>query len=351
MQLHDYKGCLHIHSTYSDGDASVAEIIAAAARAGLDYIVLTDHDTLEARDRGFAGWHEGVLVLVGAEVHAGRHHCMALGLDHLDGLGRTTHTEEALREIKARGGLTFVVHPCPCHKPLFGVWVPGWDEWDLECFDGLEVWPYLHDWISDLTPWNFLSHQRKPDAWVRGPRPEVLRMWDRCGQKRRVVGIGSLDNHARRFPFRRWHFLEMLPHHYAFRTVRTHLLSPEPFTGDAAADSALVHRLLAEGRCYIAYDLLADPTGFVFEARSPQGPIPMGAQAPVAHTVELRATVPRSAQLRLLRNGHLVAETSDRTLAHKAHQPGVYRLEAYLDGRPWVFSNPVYLREAPRHLS
>jgi predicted metal-dependent phosphoesterase TrpH len=38
---------LHTHSTYSDGSATPEEIVAAAARAGLAGIALTDHDNLD----------------------------------------------------------------------------------------------------------------------------------------------------------------------------------------------------------------------------------------------------------------------------------------------------------------
>lgn len=36
---------LHLHSTYSDGRLTPAEVVAAACRSGLDAIALTDHDT------------------------------------------------------------------------------------------------------------------------------------------------------------------------------------------------------------------------------------------------------------------------------------------------------------------
>ena len=38
-----YAGNIHIHSSYSDGSGSIEEIAKAAAKAGLDYIVITDH--------------------------------------------------------------------------------------------------------------------------------------------------------------------------------------------------------------------------------------------------------------------------------------------------------------------
>jgi predicted metal-dependent phosphoesterase TrpH len=60
---------LHVHSTASDGTDSPAEVIEAAAAAGLKVVALTDHDTTvgwaEAID---AGHRLGVTVVPGAEI-------------------------------------------------------------------------------------------------------------------------------------------------------------------------------------------------------------------------------------------------------------------------------------------
>ncbi|PWH06830.1 phosphatase [Brachybacterium endophyticum] len=66
---------LHTHTRCSDGTESVEELVAQAARAGLDTIALTDHDTT-------AGWQEaaraaarhGVRVVPGIEVSAEHGH-------------------------------------------------------------------------------------------------------------------------------------------------------------------------------------------------------------------------------------------------------------------------------------
>lgn len=62
---------LHMHSTASDGALPPADVVAAAARAGLASIALTDHDTLagvaEARE---AGERAGVRVIAGVELSA-----------------------------------------------------------------------------------------------------------------------------------------------------------------------------------------------------------------------------------------------------------------------------------------
>jgi predicted metal-dependent phosphoesterase TrpH len=47
---------LHTHSTASDGTDSPSELVAVAARAGLDVLAITDHDTT-------AGWAEAVAAL------------------------------------------------------------------------------------------------------------------------------------------------------------------------------------------------------------------------------------------------------------------------------------------------
>ncbi|GAJ18037.1 unnamed protein product, partial [marine sediment metagenome] len=41
-----YKGELHVHSYHSDGKNSVEEIVEAAKEEKLDFIALTDHNTI-----------------------------------------------------------------------------------------------------------------------------------------------------------------------------------------------------------------------------------------------------------------------------------------------------------------
>src|SRR5437588_3575646 len=110
-QTHDLACVLHLHSTFSDGTGTVPEIVRAARRAGVDVVLLTDHDTLKARDRGYEGWHDDVLLLVGEEVSPrGGDHYLAFGLeepiDHR-GMGPA----EIVRAVVDAGGFGFAAHP------------------------------------------------------------------------------------------------------------------------------------------------------------------------------------------------------------------------------------------------
>lgn len=66
----------HTHSAYSDGTDTPEQLLAAAARAGLDAIALTDHDTTDGWDEACAAVSAtGVSLIRGAEIS-----CSASGI-------------------------------------------------------------------------------------------------------------------------------------------------------------------------------------------------------------------------------------------------------------------------------
>jgi predicted metal-dependent phosphoesterase TrpH len=62
---------LHTHSSASDGTETPAQVMAAAARAGLDVVALTDHDSTAGWDEAASAAREvGVVLVRGTEVSA-----------------------------------------------------------------------------------------------------------------------------------------------------------------------------------------------------------------------------------------------------------------------------------------
>jgi predicted metal-dependent phosphoesterase TrpH len=115
----------HVHSTYSDGTATVPELLEAARDAGAGAVLLADHDTLGARRDGWDGMHAGVLLLVGAEVSPEGGHYLALGIDQeIPRVGRTPR--EIVAAVRAAGGVGFAAHPfsegggCSCRRSPAG---------------------------------------------------------------------------------------------------------------------------------------------------------------------------------------------------------------------------------------
>lgn len=338
--LYDLSCVVHVHSTHSDGTGTVSEIAAAAARSGADVVLLTDHDTLAARRAGEEGWHGNVLVLVGEEVTPpSRDHFLAFGLARE--VNRRRPTSEICAAVAQAGGVGFAAHPFSHGSARFSR-IAGMPWSDLDCpgLAGLEVWSFVTDTAETLgTIPELLRFIAMPGRVLRHPPPPNLAAWDRLGQLRRVVGIAGIDAHQVGVRVRRRVPLRLMSYHRSFSHLRTHVLCDEPPNGDLAHDSAQVYAALRAGRCYMSVESLGQPRGFSFGTDGAQ----MGAELPFARQT-LIATAPRPATLRLIRDGERIEEREASQLEHKAQEPGVYRLEAHLNDRTWILSNPMYLR-------
>ena len=333
----EVQGILHVHSHHSDGSGSVPDIIEAAKRAGVDFLVLTDHDTVKARADGWEGWHGSSLLIVGEEVTTQSGHCLAVGAS--DSIPRRRTAGEAIRRIREQGGLSFIAHPHGVCRPFLRTRDHSWKDWGVNSYTGIEVWSYMFDWASRFRAYRWGEGIRRPDGLIAGPDPRTLALWDVLCRNTRIVGIGGVDAHARRYPLIN---KVVFPYEDSFRTVRTHVLLSGPLTRDAPADRAAILNGLASGHCFAAYEPLAPASGFRFSA--PCLGLVMGDEARFTGEVELVAESPRRAPLRLVKDGRACDEAEDVRHAFRTRGPGVYRAEARLGDRPWIFANPIYLR-------
>lgn len=70
----------------------------------------------------------------------------------------------------------------------------------------------------------------------------------------------------------------------------------------------------------------------------------MGDELRFLPPVELQIVLPTAAEGRLLRDGVVYSQFTGQTHGVLVMDPGVYRVEARLDGRPWLYSNPIYVK-------
>jgi hypothetical protein len=327
---------VHLHSTHSDGTGTVEEIAAAGRANGLDVILLTDHDTLAARENGEEGWHGSVLVLVGEEVSPkDQNHYLAFGLDRvIDHTGMTP--AQIAAAVRDAGGFGFAAHPFSRGNPKLGRAAKAMPWGDLECVDGIELWNFVGDSGEQFAGWgDAVRFLRSPERHVPDLPQHNLDEWDRLGARSRVPVIGGLDAHqvgkriAGHVPLR------LMSYRRSFRMMTTHVLAADLLSGDVERDRALVFDALRAGRSYIARDWIAPARGFSFTR--------MGDET--TERPELQVRLPHPASVRLLRDGEVVASADDAAeLDHAPDGSGVYRVEARIGGRVWILSNAVYLR-------
>ncbi|MVO86051.1 phosphoesterase [Streptomyces sp. p1417] len=133
-----YRGDCHLHSWYSDGRRTPAELGALARAAGLDFINTSEHNTHSAHAHFSDVAGDDLLVLLGEEVTTRNGHVLAVGTEpgtFVDWRYRARDNRfgQYARHIRRAGGLVVPAHP---HATCVGCnWKFGFGE-----ADAVEVW-------------------------------------------------------------------------------------------------------------------------------------------------------------------------------------------------------------------
>jgi hypothetical protein len=346
------RGVLHVHSARSDGTGSVDDIAAAAARAGLDFVVMTDHGD-GTREPDPPAYHAGVLCLDGVEISTRSGHYAAIGMTRarypLGGEAR-----DVVEDVRRLGGFGIAAHP-DSRKPEL-----RWDAWDAP-FDAIEWLNLDSEWRDESGPRLFrllLDYPLRGAAAVAASfrRPDsLLARWDDLTRGRPVVALAGADAHARfgirgrRDPYRGLSLPGFPSYETSFRVLSLGVELARPFSKVAAEDAALFIDALRAGRAFTAIDALAGPAVFEFIGASGTGRARTGGrlepQGPV--TFQVRANAPRGSTIVLRGNGRIVAQVRGSSLSHEAPpESGAYRVEIQVPGAasvPWLVSNPIYV--------
>ncbi|MEZ4398723.1 MAG: CehA/McbA family metallohydrolase [Kofleriaceae bacterium] len=179
-----YAGDFHVHSRDSgDATASLGEIVALAQGRGLDFVVLSDHNTTAQLEHQAAVQAQltDLLLMRGAEVTTYGGHGNAVGtgayVDHRVGLDGVSATG-IVDEVVAQGGVFVVNHPeLRLGDACIGC---AWDHADTPWakVSGLEI----HTGNFDVTGTLFT--------------PKAIARWDALAdQGFRLAAIGGSDDH------------------------------------------------------------------------------------------------------------------------------------------------------------
>ncbi len=352
MKLYDYAGVIHLHSDYSfDGHVALDKIIEAARQSGIDFLMLTDHDHLKAREDGWEGWNGKVLLIVGQEISPRFNHYLGFNMSRAvqraeDALG--IPPQQYVDEVNYAGGFGFIAHPDHEGTKKFHVKHYPWVDWSVQGYTGISIWDFMTDWQSSLAGYlpSLLSFFF-PAFFLKGPRRITLERWDLFNQTKKVVGIGELDNHASVKKIG-WIKFIAFPFKKAFQFIRTHICTENELSGDKSRDIPLLFSALRYGRCYAAMEYFAAARGFCFFVVQRNKNYSMGDSVIWEDKTQIVISLPLPALVRVVKNGALLFEGKGKNISLPVREKGIYRVEAYLQAygkyRPWIFSNPVFVR-------
>jgi hypothetical protein len=346
---------LHMHTTYSDGTGSHKDIADAALKAGLDAVIVTDHNVLV---NGPEGYHRDgkkrMLMLIGEEVHdqarqPQKNHLLIFNARRE--LASFAHDPQNLIDnVRKNGGLSFIAHPydpeCPPIKEVDISWV----NWQAKGYTGIELWNSLSELkIRGKTFFHILFYIFFPQFLNHQPPAQHLTKWDELlNNGNKIVAVGGADAHAldvHAGPLHR----SVYPYEFHFHGITTHLQTPAQLCGDIEADKNMIYKSLESGHCFVGYELPGSTRGFNFTAQGRESSALMGDEIPSEGGVTLNVKLPAMAECRLIKDGNLLKTWKNReTCSHITSEAGVYRVEVYRQflGKRcgWIFSNPIYVR-------
>ncbi len=342
-QLHEYVGVIHIHSTYSDGTRPIPEIAHIASEVSLDFLMFTDHNTLQPKRDGMEGWYNGVLISTGYEINDADdlNHYLTFGLDRE--LPQHLKPAEYVKEVDQQGGFGVIAHPDEKRSAIKAFPPYPWTVWDSDKFHGIEVWNQMSEWMEGLTHFNKYWRIFHPRRSIIGPMPETLEKWDIVNQRRKVVGIGGVDAHGHKYKL--WGLFQITVFRYKvlFKTIRTHILTEKAFAGEGGHEIDLknLYQSLRDCRCFISNYYCGDAKGFRLQAENRREKVEIGGELKFDKYTHLHVNLPKSAVVHLIRNGHKIAVQKGDSLVFDINEPGFYRVEAFYFERPWILSNHI----------
>jgi hypothetical protein len=343
-------GNIHIHSILSDGTAAYDEIAEKALAAGLDFICLNDHDymakTLDLEEEGFFA---RMPLLIGLEIGRRYNHYLAFNLRSMintDGLS----PQEVIDEVRKQGGIGFIAHPFEKGMPFRErSKAYTWNDLSVKGYTGICIWNFSSRWkerVKSIFHAMFLMKFRS--QMLQGPSTETMSFYDELCRHRRVVAVGGSDAHGAFFKW--WRFnIQPLPYESLFRSINIHLFLKKKIFRDFLAAKDDIYEAMREGRLFIANDDICPARGFRFNYISEDGSdLNMGEEG-AFYPGNLIIEAPAKGEIRLIKDGRLLKRVRGTEAVIPVTEKGVYRVEVFhrlvpFGWRPWIFTNPIYLR-------
>jgi predicted metal-dependent phosphoesterase TrpH len=163
-----YRGDLHCHSHHSDGTGLLTDLAAAARTHHLDFLAVTEHNTVSHLPNLAALGGPDLLLIPGQEITTEYGHANALGIRrwHEFRCQDRAQMAQVVADVRASGALIVVNHPKEGGPP--------WEFDDEAQFDGIEVWQ---------APWFVFNVQS-------------LALWDRLLRAgHQITALGGSDHH------------------------------------------------------------------------------------------------------------------------------------------------------------
>ena len=324
-QFFNYLGAIHIHTKLSDGTGDINSISKAAKKAGLNWIIITDHNNFDIEE----GFYNGVCVIKGEEISpCTSNHYIALGIKNL--INPSDDTQKFVDEVRAQGGFGFAAHPDEADNRKNKAHPIKWTDKSV-IPDGIEIWNWFSDWADDYDESNifkiaysyFFRHKL-----IQGPHKETLKWWDELNKNSEhiIPAIAGVDAHALKIskyiiP------IKIFPYKDCFKTLTNIIPLKNKPPEDFEEQKNLILSSIKNGNnIMINRHIKKDIPLIYIEDKS------------------IIVKLSTKAQIKIIQNGTPIHSEINDNLKFPIQEKTKYRIEIYLKNQPWIFSNPIILK-------
>ena len=324
-QFFNYLGAIHIHTKLSDGTGDINSISKAAKKAGLNWIIITDHNNFDIEE----GFYNGVCVIKGEEISpCTSNHYIALGIKNL--INPSDDTQKFVDEVRAQGGFGFAAHPDEADNRKNKAHPIKWTDKSV-IPDGIEIWNWFSDWADDYDESNifkiaysyFFRHKL-----IQGPHKETLKWWDELNKKSEhiIPAIAGVDAHALKIskyiiP------IKIFPYKDCFKTLTNIIPLKNKPPEDFEEQKNLILSSIKNGNNIMINRHIKKDIPLIY--------------------IENKLIVVKlstKAQIKIIQNGTPIHSEINDNLKFPIQEKTKYRIEIYLKNQPWIFSNPIILK-------
>ena len=336
-----YPGAIHIHSTHSDGSGTIEEIAHAAKRAGLSWIIITDHNNLS----GIEGIYDGVSVIIGEEISPpDGNHYLALGIKTV--ISPDIPVADFIQKVKKQGGFGFIVHPDEKESRKNHYGPLSWQNWDIKDFGGIEIWNYMSNWADYYDEKNVFKTVKAylfRNNVLSGPTKKVMSKWDELNNKTKQIipAIGGVDAHS--FDIKRGFVtVNIFPYKSTFKALTNFIYLDSEMPQDFESRKKIILNSIKSGKNLIMNRAWGRKKNIPeFYIHNKQSKAYSGDSIKIDTTSKMVIEFPLKSEIKIIHNGKIILQKKAKSIEFANLEKGKYRIEAYYKKCPWIFSNPI----------
>lgn len=338
QKYHKYLGAIHIHTIHSDGTGDIKSIVKAAKKAGLSWIIITDHNNFDVEE----GIINGIYVIKGEEISPETcNHYIAIGTDKL--ILPSEDIQNTVNTVREKGGFGFAAHPDEgenrknSNRPL------NWTDKNI-IPDGIEIWNWFSSWADNYDDKNIFTVVHSyifKNKLVKKPCNNTLKWWDELNNKNEeiVPAIGGVDAHALHItkyiiP------VKIFPYEFMLGTINNQIILKEKLSDDFKIAKNQIINAIKNGNNVVVNRQISKTLPEIYAENSCNS-VQAGEKILLDKNTYLTIHCSKNMSVVVYKDGEIFSHEK----RVKITQKGKYRAEILINNKGFAYSNPIIVSE------